>query len=328
MAIIFSGIKPTGDPTLGNYSGGFRQYAATQELGEAFFCIVDLHAITVDYDPVDLRERSLDLFAMLLATGLDPQRSTVFAQSHVTAHAEASWLLSAVASYGQLGRMTQFKEKGGQQDFVSAALFNYPVLMAGDILLYQADTVPIGDDQRQHLELARDIAERFNSRFGETFVVPNAVYPEVGARIMDLQDPLGKMGKTGSSEQGTIRILDGPDVIRKKFRTAITDSGRDVRRAEDKPGISNLIDILSVATGRTPEEIEGAYANSGYGQFKTDVGDAVVELLGPIRERYLELRSDPAELLRLLALGADKARTAVEPTVEAMYRAMGFVRLS
>jgi tryptophanyl-tRNA synthetase len=328
VARIFSGIKPTGDPTLGNFSGGFRQYAATQELGEAFFCIVDLHAITVDYDPADLRERTLDLFAMLLATGLDPSRSTVFAQSHVTAHAEASWLLSAVASYGQLGRMTQFKEKGEQQDFVSASLFNYPVLMAGDILLYQADIVPIGDDQRQHLELARDIAERFNSRFGETFVVPNGVYPEIGARIMDLQDPLGKMGKTGSSEQGTIRILDEPDAIRKKFKTAVTDSGRDVRRGDDKPGISNLIDILSVATGRPPEAIESQYGDAGYGQFKTDVGEAVVELLTPIRSRYLELRADPAELLRLLAVGADKARAAAAPTLESMYRAMGFVRLT
>jgi tryptophanyl-tRNA synthetase len=328
VTTIFSGIKPTGDPTLGNYSGGFRQYAATQELGEAFFCIVDLHAITVDYEPSELHERTLDLFAMLLATGLDPDRSTVFAQSHVTAHAEASWLLSAVASYGQLGRMTQFKEKGDRQDFVSASLFNYPVLMAGDILLYQADTVPIGDDQRQHLELARDIAERFNSRFGETFVVPNGVYPEIGARIMDLQDPLGKMGKTGSSEQGTIRILDEPDAIRKKFKTAVTDSGRDVRRADDKPGISNLIDILSVATGRAPEAIESEYGDAGYGQFKADVGEAVVELLTPIRSRYLELRADPAELLRLLAVGADKARAAAAPTLESVYRAMGFVRLT
>src|SRR2546425_3837297 len=192
---IFSGIQPTGAKHLGNYSGGFRQYALTQEQGDAFFCIVDLHAITVEHDPAELRSRSLDLAAMLFATGLDPDRSTVFVQSHVTAHAEAAWLLSAVASYGQLGRMTQFKEKGEQQGFVSAALFNYPVLMAADILLYRAARVPIGDDQRQHLELARDIAERFNARYGETFVVPEGVYPETGARIMDLQDPLGKMGK-------------------------------------------------------------------------------------------------------------------------------------
>jgi tryptophanyl-tRNA synthetase len=323
---VFSGIKPTGDTTFGNYSGGFRQYAATQDLGDAFFCIVDLHAITVEYDPGDLHARTFDLFAMLLSTGLDPDRSTIFAQSHVTAHAEAAWLLSAVASYGQLGRMTQFKEKGGQQGFVSAALFNYPVLMAGDILLYRADKVPIGDDQRQHLELARDIAERFNSRFGETFVVPDGIYPEIGARIMDLQDPLGKMGKTGSSEQGTIRMLDSPDVIRRKLKTAVTDSGSEVRRADDKPGISNLIDILSVATGETPEQIESRYDGAGYGQLKTDVAEAVVTLLGPIQERYRALRSDESELRRLLAHGADKARTTAAPVLEQMYERMGFVR--
>jgi len=322
---IFSGIKPTGDPTLGNYSGGFRQYAATQELGDAFFCIVDLHAITVEYEPKDLHERSLDLAAMLFATGLDPERSTVFAQSHVTAHAEAAWLLGAVTSYGQLGRMTQFKEKGDQQGSASAALFNYPVLMAGDILLYNADSVPIGDDQRQHLELARDIAERFNSRFGEFFVVPDGIYPEIGARIMDLQDPLGKMGKTGSSEQGTVRILDDPDAIRRKFKTAVTDSGREVRRGEGKEGITNLIDILSVATGDTPDQIEARYDGQGYGTFKEEVGDAVVALLTPIRERYRTIRHDPGELQRLLRIGADKARAVSAPKVREMYERMGFV---
>jgi tryptophanyl-tRNA synthetase len=324
---IFSGIKPSGDSTLGNYSGGFRQYAATQEQDDAYFCIVDLHAITVEYDPRDLRERTLDLFSMLVATGLDPDRSTVFAQSHVTAHAEASWLLSAVTGYGQLGRMTQFKEKGSQQEFVSSALFNYPVLMAGDILLYQADIVPIGDDQRQHLELARDIAERFNGRFGEVFTVPRGVYPEVGARIMSLQDPLAKMGKTGSSEQGTVRLLDGPDAIMKKFKTAVTDSGREVRRADDKPGVSNLIDIMSVATGSTPKAIEAEYGNAGYGSFKLAVGEAVVALLEPIRQRYGTLRTDEGELLRLLAHGAEKARAASAPTLGRMYEAMGFVQL-
>lgn len=324
---IFSGIKPTGDSTLGNYSGGFRQYAATQEQGEAYFCIVDLHAITVEYDPADLHERTLDLFSMLIATGLDPDRSTVFAQSHVTAHAEASWLLSAVTGYGQLGRMTQFKEKRDQQEFVRSALFNYPVLMAGDILLYQADIVPIGDDQRQHLELARDIAERFNGRYGELFTVPRGVYPEVGARIMSLQDPLAKMGKTGSSEQGTVRLLDEPDTIMKKFKTAVTDSGREVRRADDKPGVSNLIDIMSVATGSTPEEVEAEYGDAGYGTFKLAVGEAVVALLEPIQRRYTDLRGDEGELLRLLAHGAEKARAASAPTLERMYEAMGFVRL-
>jgi tryptophanyl-tRNA synthetase len=322
---IFSGIQPTGDKHLGNLIGGFRQYATTQEQGEAFFCIVDLHSITVEYDPADLRARTYDLFAMLLATGLDPDRSTVFAQSHVTAHAEASWLLSAVASYGQLGRMTQFKDKAEMREFVSAGLFTYPVLMAGDILLYRTDLVPIGDDQRQHLELARDIAERFNARFGEVFVVPKGVYPEVGARIMDLQEPAKKMSTTGGTAQGTVRLLDEPDVIRKKFRSAVTDSGREVRRGDDKAGISNLIDILSVATGRTPGEIEVAYEDAGYGQFKTDVGEAVVALVEPIQKRYHELRADEAELLRLLRIGAEKAAAVSAPTLAAMYERMGFV---
>ena len=324
---IFSGIQPTGEKHLGNLIGGFRQYAATQEQGDAFFCIVDLHSITTEYEPADLHGRTLDLYAMLIATGLDPGLSTVFAQSHVTAHAEAAWLLSAVTSYGQLGRMTQFKDKSDRRDFVSAGLFTYPVLMAGDILLYQADLVPIGDDQRQHLELARDLAERFNTRFGETFTVPRGVYPEVGARIMDLQEPTRKMSTTGGTVQGTIGLLNEPDVIRKKFRSAVTDSGRDIRRADDKPGVSNLIDILSVASGRPPEEIEAHYSDSGYGEFKQDVGDAVVELLAPVQERYAELRADEPELLRLLKLGADKAREASAPTLDAMMRRMGFVQL-
>jgi tryptophanyl-tRNA synthetase len=324
---IFSGIQPTGDKHLGNLIGGFRQYAATQEQGEAYFCIVDLHSITVEYDPADLHTRTLDLGAMLFATGLDPQRSAVFCQSHVTAHAEATWLLSAVASYGQLGRMTQFKDKGERQEFVSAGLFTYPVLMAADILLYQTDIVPIGDDQRQHLELARDIAGRFNSRFGETFVVPRGVYPEVGARIMDLQEPTRKMSTTGGTEQGTVLLLDDPEVVRRKFKTAVTDSGREVRRGEDKPGITNLVDIMSVATGEPPEAIERQFEGAGYSQFKEAAGEAVVALLAPIQERYRELRSDEPELLRLLAVGADKARAASAPTLEAMYERMGFVRV-
>ena len=224
---------------------------------------------------------------MLFATGLDPERSTVFVQSHVAAHAEAAWLLSAVASYGQLGRMTQFKEKGERQEFVSAGLFTYPVLMAGDILLYQTNLVPIGDDQRQHLELARDVAQRFNSRYGETFTLPEGRYPELGARIMDLQEPTNKMATTGGTEQGTILIADLPDVIRKKFKSAVTDSGREVRHdREEKPGVSNLIEIMSVATGDPIAEIESRYDGAGYGQFKEDVGEAVVALLDPIRQRY------------------------------------------
>ncbi|MDX6542484.1 MAG: tryptophanyl-tRNA synthetase [Gaiellaceae bacterium] len=324
---IFSGIQPTGAKHLGNYSGGFRQYAATQEQGEAFFCIVDLHSITVEYEPAALRSSTLDLAAMLFATGIDPERSTVFVQSHVPAHAEAAWLLSSVASVGQLGRMTQFKEKGDRQEFVSAGLFTYPVLMAGDILLYQTDVVPIGDDQRQHLELARDVAERFNSRFGETFKLPRGQYPEIGARIMDLQEPERKMSTTGGTPQGTVLIEDEPDVVRKKVRSAVTDSGREVRHDPDeKAGISNLIEIMSVATGESFDAIAGRYDGQGYGSFKSDVADAVVELLDPIRRRYQELRADDTELLRLLALGAEKAAAESAPTLETMYERMGFVR--
>jgi tryptophanyl-tRNA synthetase len=327
---IFSGIQPTGAKHFGNYSGGFRQYAATQERaveagGTAFFCIVDLHSITVDFDPADLRERTLDLAALLFATGLDPERSTVFAQSQVKAHAEAAWLLSAVTSYGQLGRMTQFKEKGERQEFLTAGLFTYPILMAGDILLYQTDFVPIGDDQRQHLELARDIAERFNTRFGETFRVPSGVYPEIGARVMDLQEPTKKMSTTGGTPQGTILMLDPPDTIRKKVKSAVTDSGSEVRRGKEKPGVTNLIDVMTVATGESAEAIEARYDGGGYGQFKGDVAEAVVALLEPIQKRYAELRSDPAELIRLLGAGADKASESAAPTLRSMYERMGFV---
>jgi tryptophanyl-tRNA synthetase len=323
---IFSGIQPTGAKHLGNYSGGFRQYAATQELGEAFFCIVDLHSITVEYDPADLRERSLDLAAMLFATGIDPERSTVFCQSHVAAHPEAAWLLGAVTSFGELRRMTQFKDKGEQQEFVSSALFTYPVLMAGDILLYQTDKVPIGDDQRQHLEISRDIAERFNARFGETFTLPEGIYPEVGARIMDLQEPERKMSTTGGTAQGTVGMLDPPDAIAKKFRSAVTDSGRDVvYDPGGKPGISNLIEIMHVATGEPIDAIEARYDGHGYGAFKQEVGDAVVALLDPIRRRYEELRADEGGLRRLLASGAEKARESAEPTLRTMYDRMGFV---
>jgi tryptophanyl-tRNA synthetase len=325
---IFSGIQPTGTKHLGNYSGGFRQYAATQEQGEAFFCIVDLHSITTDYDPAELRSTTLDLGAMLFATGLDPHRSTVFVQSHVTAHAEAAWLLSAVTSYGQLGRMTQFKDKSERREFVSAGLFTYPVLMAADILLYQADAVPVGDDQRQHIELARDVAQRFNARYGETFKVPEGIFPAQGARIMDLQEPEQKMSTTDGTPQGTVLLVDPPDTIRRKFKTAVTDSGTDVLYApEEKPGISNLLEIMSVATGEPIPELEARFDSGGYGVFKEEVGEAVVALLDPIRTRYEELRADSAELERLLAQGAAKAREASAPTLEQMYERMGFARL-
>ncbi len=263
---------------------------------------------------------------MLFATGLDPARSTTFVQSHVKAHAEAAWLLGSVTSFGELRRMTQFKDKGDKQEFVSSGLFTYPVLMAGDILLYQTDLVPIGDDQRQHLELTRDIATRFNQRFGETFTIPDGKYPEIGARVMDLQEPTNKMSTTGGTEMGTVLVADSPDAIRKKFKVAVTDSGRDVKRAPDKPGVSNLVDIMSVAEGVPPEEIESRYDGQGYGQFKSDVADAVVAFLEPVRLRYEELSKDPGELERLLRRGAEQAAAASAPTLEAMYDRMGFVR--
>ena len=324
---IFSGIRASGEKTLGNYSGAYRQFLATQEEADAFFCIVDLHSITTPFEPDALREATLDGAAMLYAVGLDPDRSTIFAQSHVTAHAEAAWLLGAVASFGELRRMTQFKDKAAEQDFVSAGLFNYPVLMAGDILLYQAEVVPVGDDQRQHVELTRDIAERFNQRFGETFVVPEVSIPEQGARIKNLQEPERLMSTTRGAPQGVVRVLDPPDVVRKKFKTAVTDSGTDVRYApDDKPGISNLLEIMSVATGDGISELEARYDGGGYGRFKDEVADAVVELFTPVRARYDELRGDEPQLKTLLARGAEKARESSAPTLEAMYERMGFVR--
>ena len=324
---IFSGIQPTGRKTLGNYSGGFRQYVQTQATGDGFFCIVDLHSITVDYDPAELRRSTLDLAALLFAAGLDAERSTVFCQSHVTAHAEAAWLLAAVTGYGQLGRMTQFKDKSEHHEFISAGLFTYPVLMAGDILLYQTDVVPIGDDQRQHLELARDVAERFNHRYGETFRVPDGQFPDIGGRIMDLQQPTNKMSTTMSSEQGAVYIADTSDQIRKKFKSAVTDSEREIRYDPAvKPGVSNLLEIMSVATGEPIAALEQRFDGSGYGDLKEAVGESVVALLSPIQERFQALRGDERELQRLLAVGAEKARRVCEPTLDVMYDRMGFVR--
>src|SRR5207237_3104745 len=263
---------------------------------EGFFCIVDLHAITITHDPAALRDGTLDIAAMLFATGLDPARSTVFVQSHVTAHAEAAWLLSSVTGHGQLGRMTQFKERVAEEQFVSVALFTYPVLMAGDILLYQTDIVPIGDDQRQHVELTRDVAQRFNSRYGETFVIPEGVFPETGGRVMNLQEPAVKMSKSRGAESGTVLMLDPPETVRKKVKTAVTDSGTEVRYdPTQKAGISNLIELMSVVTGDSIPEIEARYDGSGYGRFKEEVAESIVTLLTPIRARYEELRADEAE---------------------------------
>jgi tryptophanyl-tRNA synthetase len=323
---IFSGIQPTGAKHLGNYIGAIRQFVDSQDQGEAFICIVDLHSVTVAYEPEDLRESTLSLAALLIASGLDPERCTLFVQSHNPDHPEATWLLSAVTSFGELRRMTQFKDKAEQQEFVSVGIFTYPVLQVADVLLYRTDVVPVGEDQRQHIELTRDVAERFNARFGETFVVPRVVIPEVGAKITDLQEPTKKMSTTGGTPQGTVLLLDAPDTIRKKIKSAVTDSGREVRRGPGKEGIENLISILSVVSDATPDEIEARYDGAGYGQFKTDVAEAVVEFIGPIQSRYRGLRDDPAELMRLLEIGAEKARSVSSPTLEVMYDRMGFAR--
>ena len=325
---IFSGIQPTGRKHLGNFIGAIRQYVEGQDRGEAIYCIVDLHAITVPYDPAELRERLHDTTAILLAAGLDPGRCILFRQSDVQEHTELSWLLSSVTAWGDLNRMHQWKEKrelleNRRGAFVSAGIFVYPVLMAADVLAYRANEVPVGDDQRQHVELMRDIAERFNERFGETLVVPDYRIPEIGARIMDLQNPESKMTTTGGSEQGTVYVLDEPDAVRKKFRSAVTDSGTDVRRAPDKAGISNLIDILAVVRGADPADVEREFKGSGYGDFKGAVADEVAAYLEPVRERYAELRPDTAELERTLAAGADRAREIAQPVLADVRRAMG-----
>ena len=321
---IFSGIQPTGAKHLGNYIGAIRQWVDSQD--DSLFCIVDLHSISVAYDPDDLRESTLSLAALLIACGLDPDRCILFVQSHNPDHAQGNWLLSSVASFGELRRMTQFKDKAEQQGFVSVALFEYPVLQVADIVLHRAEGVPVGEDQRQHVELTRDVAERFNSRYGETLVVPEVVTPKVGAKVGDLQEPTKKMSTTGGTAQGTVLLLDDADTILKKFRSAVTDSGREIRRGPGKEGIENLIEIMSVATGQTEEAIEASYDGRGYGDFKSDVAEAVIELVAPIQARYGELRSDPAELHRLLAIGAEKARASSAPTLALMYERMGFAR--
>ncbi len=320
----FSGIQPTGRKHLGNYIGALVQWVALQERGDAIYCLVDLHAMSVPYEPAGLREAVYDTAATLLAAGLDPERCIFFRQGDVYEHAELTWMLSSVTAYGDLTRMHQFKDKSAsQRELTSAALLYYPVLMAADVLIYRANQVPVGDDQRQHIELMRDVAQRFNARFGETLVVPDGYYPEVGARIMDLQYPERKMSTTGGSPQGTVYILDDPKTVTKKFRSAVTDSGTDVVRAPDKPGISNLIDILAAVRGSSPEEVEASFNGSGYGAFKQAVADAVVEYLRPVRERYQELRSDEAELERILEDGAEKARAIASETMVDVREAMG-----
>jgi tryptophanyl-tRNA synthetase len=323
--IIFSGIQPTGRKHLGNYIGAIRQYVEGQDRGDpAIFCIVDLHAISVSYEPEELRERLHDTTAILLAAGLDPERCILFRQSDVREHTELTWLLSAVTAHGDLNRMHQFKDKSAKQrELISAALFFYPVLMASDVLAYRATEVPVGDDQRQHVELMREIARRFNERFGETLVVPELRIPRIGARIMDLQEPETKMSTTGGTEAGTVYVLDEPGAIRKKFGSAVTDSGREIVRSPEKPGVTNLIDILAAARGADHAEVEREFEGAGYGDFKKAVAEGVVELLGPVRERYEELRPDVAALEEVLAVGAEKAREIAGPTVAEVRDRMG-----
>jgi tryptophanyl-tRNA synthetase len=323
--VIFSGIQPTGRKHLGNHIGAIVQYVEGQDRADpSIYCIVDLHAITVEYDPAGLRERVYDTTATLIAAGLDPDRCILFRQGDVHEHTELTWLLSSVTALGELNRMHQFRDKSvAQRQLVSAGLLMYPVLQAADVLAYRAHEVPVGDDQREHLELMRDIARRFNERFGETLVVPEHRIPQVGARVRDLQEPERKMSTTGGSEQGTVYVLDDPDTIRRKFKRAVTDSGTDVRRGDGKPGISNLIEILAVARDVGPEEVERSFEGLRYGDFKTAVGDEVAEWLAPVRERYAELRGDDAALEGILEAGADKARAIAATTLADVREAMG-----
>ncbi|HSK17374.1 MAG TPA: tryptophan--tRNA ligase [Gaiellaceae bacterium] len=323
---VLSGIQPTGEKHLGNYVGAIRRWVAQQHEVDAFHPIVDLHAITVRQDPDELRSSTLDLAALLIASGLDPDVCTLFVQSHVPEHPRLAWVLECMTPHGDLRRMPQFREKSAKQRSFSVGLMTYPVLQAADILLYQADVVPVGEDQRQHLELARDLAQRFNGRFGETFVVPRGTYGEVGAKIMNLQEPESRMATSVGSELGTVKVLDPPDEIRRKVRSAVTDSGRDVVCAEDKPGITNLIEIMAVATGDAPEAIEARYDGAGYGRFKSDVAEAVVGLFAPVQARYAELRADDEELRRILSVGAEKAHAVAAETLATVHDCVGFVR--
>jgi tryptophanyl-tRNA synthetase len=325
---IFSGIQPTGTKHLGNYIGAIREYVLGQDRGEAIFCIVDLHAITVAYDPAELRRSLYDLTALLLAAGLDPARCVLFRQSDVHEHTELCWLLSSVTELGRLQRMHQFRDKSVlQRELVSAGLLLYPVLQSADVLAYRAHEVPVGEDQREHLELMRDVARRFNARFGggrDVLVVPEHRIPEIGARVMDLQDPTSKMSTTGGSEQGTVYVLDEPAAIVKKFKSAVTDSGREIERSPEKPGVSNLIDILAVARDTAPEQVEADMAGArGYGDLKSAVAEAVVEMLAPVRERYVELRADEAALEAVLAGGAERARAIAADTLAEVRESMG-----
>ncbi len=324
MERVFSGVQSSGAPHVGNYFGAFRQWVADQHRADSVFCVVDLHALTVVQDPAQLRARTLETAAWLFACGLDPEVCIVFAQSHVPEHTGLTWLLECTATYGELRRMTQFKDKSKGNESVSAGLLTYPVLQAADILLYDTDKVPIGDDQRQHLELARDIAVRFNGRYGDTFVIPQGVVPSIAARVMDLQHPERKMSKSVSSPLGTIDLMDDAEVIVQKIRKAVTDTDGEVRYdPEHKPGLSNLIELFAAASGRSVADISASYDR--YGPLKADLAETLVGVLDPVRSRFLEITADPGTVSRLLEKGASKAASIASQTLQRAREAMGLL---
>lgn len=326
MERLFSGIQPSGNLHLGNYLGAIKQWLPLQDQYEAIFCVVDMHAITVPQDPAELRKKTIEIAKIYLAAGIDPEKSTLFVQSHVPAHAELGWILNTITTMGELGRMTQFKDKaqGGGVDTSGVGLFDYPVLMAADILLYDTATVPVGEDQKQHVELTRDLAQRFNSRFGETFVVPEPLIQREGARIMGLDDPTKKMSKSAASEYNYIALSDDADTIRKKIKKAVTDSGSEIVYADDKPALKNLINIYTLLSGKKVDEVEAMYVGKGYGDFKADLAEVVVNFLVPFQERLAAISDD--EVLVVLRAGAEKARAIAEKKVAAVYEKVGFVR--
>ena len=324
MSKVLSGIQPSGDLHLGNYLGAIRGWVADQHVHDAIYCVVDLHALTLDIDPAELRSRTFETALDLLAAGLDPDRCTLFVQRHVPEHPRLTWLLECTATEGELSRMTAYKEKSKGRESVRVGLFTYPVLQAADILLYDADRVPVGEDQRQHIELTRTLAIRFNGRYGETFVVPEAAVPDVGARVMDLQEPTRKMSKSVSSPLGTVLVADPPDEIVRKVRKAVTDTDGEVRYdRQAKPGVANLLELLAVSTGRAPADVAGEYTR--YGDLKRDVGEALVELLRPLQERRRELADDPGAVSGLLAVGADKAGAIAAVTYRRAAEAVGLL---
>lgn len=324
---IFSGIQPSGIPTLGNYLGALGNWSELQNEYDCIYSVVDMHAITVRQDPATLRRRSLELLSLLLACGIDPDKSLLFIQSHVPTHAQLAWVLNCNTQFGVLSRMTQFKEKSASHsDNVNAGLFTYPTLMAADILLYQADAVPVGADQKQHLELTRDIAQRFNAIYGETFTVPEPLIPKVGARVMSLQEPTKKMSKSDSNINAFISVLDDPDVIMRKFKRAVTDSDSVVAYREGKDGINNLMSIYNAATGKSFEQIEEEFAGRGYGDFKQSVGEAVVELLRPVQEKYYDFMKNKDYLVSVYTEGAKRASYLSSKTLNKVYKRIGFVK--